>query len=206
MNEPTFGEWLDAELRHQRVSQSELARRAGTSRQTVHRWIKEGDTPDGDNIAAIARALNVEPGDILSRLEPTTQRRPHTVTPIMVPVRASAAADPAEAFGGDAGRLTHVAWIPDRVVSDQERRAMFAVIVDGDCLAPEVVPGEYAIVDPSAPKTFGKYAVISIDGMYHVKRLEARNGQPVLTSNHGDLATDGAIQFEGMVVGWYRPG
>lgn len=208
MNEPTFGEWLDAELTHQQVTQSELARRTGASRQTVHRWIKEGDTPDSDNIAAIARALNVDAGEVLDRVrrQPTAPRRPPTIVPIQVPVRASAAANPDEVFGGDAGRLTHVAWIPDRMVTDQERRAMFAVIVDGDCLTPEVMAGWYAIVDPTAPRTFGKYAVISIDGMFHVKRLEARNGVPVLTSNNGDLETDATVQFEGMVVGWYRPG
>jgi len=72
----TFGEVVKLYLDEKGISQSELARRMGTGRQTINSIIMGGRRgPNLDTAIAIANALEVSLGDMVSRMkeEPKTE-------------------------------------------------------------------------------------------------------------------------------------
>lgn len=208
-----FAAQLRRAMRRSGLSTGALAKAVGVSRSTVGRWLSAEDMPRIVHFSYLQSALKLDISNTLPLAMDAGEQLQGAVvaisaSPVMVipvPIRRDAAANPADPFGSGDDLLPAIGWVPTRLISEREARAMFAVRVVGTCLEPDVRDGWYAIVDPHASKTFGKVAVVSIEGHYHVKRLEQRNGLPVLTSNEGDLRSIESVVFEGMVVGWYKP-
>jgi transcriptional regulator with XRE-family HTH domain len=64
-----FGLWLDRMITERELgSQSELARRLFTSHATVNRWMNGATLPDYNQVAAIARVLQVSRAEVLTEL------------------------------------------------------------------------------------------------------------------------------------------
>ena len=58
----SFSEWLDEQMKQQGLSQSELARAAGVSRSVIHKAINRlNKKPDPETCVDIARALQLSP-------------------------------------------------------------------------------------------------------------------------------------------------
>lgn len=79
-----------------------------------------------------------------------------------------------------------------------------ALKVRGDCLSPEIVDGDYVIVDTSRTAENGNPVVATVDGQLHVKRFRVRaNGRTVLASNEGEIPVS-PRQIDGVVIGFWR--
>jgi transcriptional regulator with XRE-family HTH domain len=55
-----FAEWLHAELRRRKLSQSKLAAYLGVHPSGVNRWLTKGMLPSTESCAALARVLHVD--------------------------------------------------------------------------------------------------------------------------------------------------
>ncbi len=61
MTKIDFGEWLEAELARQNMSQSDLGRRARIDKGIISRAINKERLPSPDSLSAIARGLRLPP-------------------------------------------------------------------------------------------------------------------------------------------------
>lgn len=85
-------------------------------------------------------------------------------------------------------------------------RRQFTVTVEGDCLEPEIMPGDLLVCDRDRPPAPGDVVVVEVNGERHMKRVVRRNGQLHLTSKRGPLAlpSDGASVLGVMIEVYER--
>lgn len=60
---------IDKYLEEQGTSQAELGRRMNVSRQRAHQIVKEASAIRFETLAAVCRALNCQPGDLLKMVD-----------------------------------------------------------------------------------------------------------------------------------------
>jgi transcriptional regulator with XRE-family HTH domain len=192
----TFGDWLRNCLDELEWTQQTLAERVGVSQSTINRWIHGDAEPHGRQIGRLSHVLGVPPRDILLRLGGTTAAvADQWRDTIAVPVLGRAAADPAD--WGDP--IDYVLVTPPSPTTDPTR--YIAVVIDGDCLTPQFLPGDVVLIDRHLPPLEGKAAVVvNGDGATHLKRLQKSGGAWQFASNRGDLVPFESVTFIGVVV------
>ena len=67
MTSTTFTQWLYTEMRQRRLSQSELARKAGVAQATISYVLSGERNPGAEFCVAISRALNVPAEEVFRR-------------------------------------------------------------------------------------------------------------------------------------------
>ena len=195
-----FGPWLLQQMKNRGLTQAALAEQVGVSQVQVSRWVNSADAPRTPNVFALAGYLNVSPRVILALLgidasEEALRWPVDDARTINVPVLTTVSADPNQ-WWGDAVEI--VRYAPDQFTEEPDR--FVGALVTGDCLAPEVIDGDLVIVDLKGERRAGRLVAVLADGATHVKRLERRDKQWVLTSNDGDLRPVDEVRLLGVVV------
>ncbi|HYF46704.1 MAG TPA: LexA family transcriptional regulator, partial [Acidimicrobiales bacterium] len=110
------------------------------------------------------------------------------------------------AYAGDAATVEGETWtyLPE---AGQEDHDYGVLVVEGDCLEPDVQPGWRAVVDYTlAPDAqHGDYVYATIDGAPSFRRLEYVGGVPFLVANkhHDPVPVDGErVRINGLVRHW----
>jgi phage repressor protein C with HTH and peptisase S24 domain len=151
-----------------------------------------------DVVRNLAGALGV-PQEHLEALlydrDPARPITPEPVLPFAVGVVAQANAGRA---GG--GYVEDFVYLPP---SEARGRFLQVVRVTGDCMEPELSPGDHVLIDRRAVPQDGQIVVFTLDGGdVLIKRFHRGNGYLLLWSNGGDhlrLAPE-SVQIEGVVL------
>lgn len=195
LDQVSIGETIRALLEERDWSASELARRAGVSQSRISR-VMSGETasPNLELVEKVAEAFDVPVSTLLGRQPPTVQPEPPTRMAVpIVQVPAHAGID--------------WTWEPTgQTVTIEENtakgRALIAIRVEGDCMLPDVAPGDIVLVDQwsRTPKD-GDMVVVTKDSQPHVRWARVPPGRPILlVDNFGrPFPVQDAI-LEGVVV------
>lgn len=168
------------------LSQQRIADRFGISRAAVAQWESEETNPGTAKLEGVADILGVRIEWLTTGRGPTRtdEQDPEdaarrALVPVIDYVRAghwTDVADPYEPGGGSEYLATDVSLGSNA----------FALIIDGESMAPEFMPGDKIIVDPDVTPRPGDFVVAKLDGEEKAtfKKFRPRgrdgNGQEVI--------------------------
>ncbi len=197
------------------LTQGQLATYAGVTRSWVS-LVESGERkrPDSERLQAIARVLRVPPETLLAAAGYRASR--DAVHPLPQPspvdlIREGLARlereqvlivretiSPVSAGGGFAVEAEE--WVYVARPGEAGHRFM-VVAVDGDCMAPEILPGYRVLVDKDASPRPGDLVVAEHEGEWIVKELQEREGALWLVARRGrpPLKVNGSTRLEGVV-------
>jgi phage repressor protein C with HTH and peptisase S24 domain len=155
-----------------------------------------------EDLAELARVYGASVSQLIGEPE-RTDDRPRTFrqrlsewlvdAPLEVPVYDQEAH---AGFGPGAQILDYAYWAPARAAG----RNIVAVKVRGDCLIPEVRPGDIVFIDREKAWRAGNLVVVSVLDELHICRVEkTRAGIVVFANNDGVYREDNA-RIEGVVI------
>lgn len=174
-----FGDWLTHEIAKLEINQSEFARRAGVPLPTLRTWLK---TPKseirGGNLEKLAKGLGKAPDELRTKLRQAYYERGDasmsvpimnrpgerlTIRPVPILNRISAAKLMEKT------NLDYPPGFADRLVpAPTDDPDAFALVVDGDCMAPDYQSGEIVTFSPLEVQRYGvipgKDYAIQLDG------------------------------------------
>jgi len=185
------------EIREARdISQRQLAHDAGVKQSVLSR-IESGDTPNprAETLRAIAEALNVPVTAILGRPAPVDRLTPRPARVSIPIVRRPAHAGVDWTWEGT-GQTVEI---------DETRskgRNLIAITVEGECMTPDLLPGDLALVDQWDRKPQDRaMVVLTANNQVHIRwaRLHTKSGKPEFIDNNGVLLEDPEIMIEGVV-------
>jgi SOS-response transcriptional repressor LexA len=170
------------------ITQAELARRAGVAPQTLNGIEQDQRAePSPFTLVPIARELRVTLGYLVTSIDDANIRLP--------PPRSEQelAASMYQPVGDDP-----VTWDVDQI----------EVKVRGDCMATDILPGDWVRIDRHAPRKVGSVLVLVHQGEMTMKRIRRKNGRWLLVPDNPAYAPievdpDNTTIF-GVVVGTYR--
>ena len=174
-----FGDWLGEEIAKLGMNQSEFARRGGIPLPTLRTWLK---TPKseirGGNLEKLAQALGKPQDELRTKLRQAYYERGDasmsvpimnrpgerlTIRPVPILNKISAAKLVEKT------NLDYPPGFADRLVpAPTDDPDAFAMIVDGDCMSPDYLPGEIVTFSPLEVQRYGvisgKDYAIQLDG------------------------------------------
>jgi SOS-response transcriptional repressor LexA len=184
-----FATWLKDRLAEQNVTRAQLAREIGADPSAVSNWTNAKDLPAPHQLRPMAHALDVDPLWLLGLAGyvdavPGPPARPQRSVPDLLrevqrafdaatswPVLGTAAASTRDGVDAETG----------------EPARRFALMIQGDCLMPEIAPGELVTFDRERAARVGDIVAAVVNGERHVKRLMQRNGGLTLGDNYGNV-------------------
>ncbi|MDA8189579.1 MAG: helix-turn-helix domain-containing protein [Dehalococcoidales bacterium] len=194
----SFGEAMREERERRGWSKNELARRSGLDPSYIYR-LETGRvvSPSIETVRRVADALGLTPRDLLGPQMPSTvpPSAPRFGPVVLVPlVNISLAAG--QTIYGETRESVPV---PAELVPG---RTLVAARITGECMEPEIKPGDTAIVDVSAraPRIGDLVAVLMEDGSMNVKRFDRDRSGPVLIDNKGGQYRPNGAKIQGVVV------
>ena len=154
-----FGDWLAQEIGKLGINQSEFARRAGIPLPTLRTWLKLPKSEiRGGNLEKLSQGLGKTQDEIRSKLRQAYYERGDssmsvpimnrpgerlTIRPVPILNRISAAKLV------EKSNLDYPPGFTDRLVpAPTDDPDAFAMIVDGDCMAPDYLHGEIVTFSP----------------------------------------------------------
>lgn len=172
-----------------------LADLSGVSRPAISR-IESGHipSPGHETLRRLAEALGYPVSVFLDDAEIIPPARAFGEV-VAVPLVAVAHAGDRNVWQDTGG----LAWVDADVGN---RRNLLAAKVMGECLAPEVEPGDTVIFDRLGRPQDGEIAVVTLEtGDLIVRRYGTDSGgQPILVDNTGDVIRPDGATIEGSVV------
>lgn len=208
----SFGKRLKAARSDARLTQGELARRAGLSQTTISDIERERNAGSSDS-AVLAYILEVEPLWLSEGRGP--RRRDGNVepgsairgeVPLISWVQAGAWSEIVDNFApGDAEE-----WLP---CPRKFGPHAFALRVRGLSMEPRYQSGDIIFVDPDAGAEHGKHVVVRLDDEHEAtfKQLVVEGGQRFLRALNPDwpgpklIQIDGNATICGVVIGKWVP-
>jgi hypothetical protein len=174
-----FGDWLAEEIGKLGINQSEFARRAGIPLPTLRTWLKLPKSEiRGGNLEKLAQGLGKSQDEIRTKLRQAYYARgdQSISVPIMNRPGERLMIRPVPILNRiSAAKLvekTNLDFPPgfaDRLVpAPTDDPDAFAMIVDGDCMSPDYLPGEIVTFSPLEVQRYGVIAgkdyAIQMDG------------------------------------------
>jgi hypothetical protein len=161
-----FGDWLAQEIAKLGINQSEFARRAGIPLPTLRTWLKVPKSEiRGGNLEKLSQGLGKPQDEIRSKLRQAyfergdasmsvpIMNRPGerlTIRPVPILNRISAARLIEKTA------MDYPPGFADRLVpAPTDDPEAFALIVDGDCMAPDYQSGEIVTFSPLEVQRYG---------------------------------------------------
>lgn len=197
--------WLKEQMRvHGNMTQADLSRRIDVTQSMVSRWLRDEAMPEPENCRALARVFGTTEAAVLfyaGHLQTQPDVPPVTdplddITRAVERLRTLPIHDARRlAFGGIGSAAPGHGSDLDEPDPD-----IIVLLVEGDCLAPDVVPGDVLLMSRSRRPVPGDVVSVHVNGERHIKRVVKRNGTMLLTSKRGDLIlpTEGA-EIEGVM-------
>ena len=210
-----FGGWLRGEIGRRYATQAEFARAANVREQLVSQWVSGKDIPTMANVTAIARGLVVDYRVVARRAGyalPEEPAPPRSVDDILEELRANAPlpvpiVQHVTASAGPGGAIEEYQYLPPSFRRGRKTNIL-GVVARGECMAPEIQPGDYIIFDGDAAPQVGDIVVAVVEGEVFVKRLASAGGRRVLRGD-ADGSTvplnDESAQVVGKVIFITRP-
>lgn len=188
------------------MQQKELAQKAGIS-QSLLSDIETGKRlgTGAGVLNSIAAALGVPITELLPDSVPTEPPavRAIPVDMVYVPVVGTAPGGPPLLVEATTGEQIVV---PAEVLAGVRRPR--AVLVRGSSMEPDIMDGEYVVIDPDALWQVGDAVVALVGNETTVKRIELVGGAPRLVpANHNHGIVDAAgqdVRVQGIIV-WIQP-
>lgn len=211
MAKQNFGEWFMRELNRRDWSQSDFARHVGFSPGVVSNWINSGRRPEFESCLRIARALGVDPDLVVAKAGriPTKQVRDRPLAlsdvrkqfELLAPIEAPLI-ELDQLVSAGPGEAVPQGYEYMAASAEQRRTPLYAAVVTGNCMDPEIRPGDRVVFDPQLPLENGRLVVASVEGeAAMVKRLVERNGQRYLEALDGKrIIVDERVRFVGVVT------
>jgi SOS-response transcriptional repressor LexA len=212
MEVETFGQRLKRLRLARGLSQRKLAAAVSLTNGTISQAESEGlwvgQLPSYDIMKRLARALGVTP-EILAGAE-EEQKRPrkrYTLAQILHNIGAYPVVDTTIALDQEVSAGSRKGGhIPQglegvEVLPKVNGEQLYALRVTGDCMVPEVKPGEVVHFDPARPAEDGDLVVAAKDGERAlVKWLDQRGTVQYLLPLNGDpILIDDSIEVLGVV-------
>jgi transcriptional regulator with XRE-family HTH domain len=172
-----------------RWNQQMLSDASGVSKATISRIesMSQGASPGRDILERLAQALGVSV-EVLVAWPPGKGPIPLASQgdAEVMPYRGTAGADP------DDG---------DELADVDTMRSIFTLRVTGDCLVPDIEPGDRVEVSRIQPVRVGDTVSVIYGGRRMLKRVTDRNGIWTLESRHGVLRLPlEEFELEGVVI------
>jgi hypothetical protein len=174
-----FGDWLAEEIGKLGKNQSQFAREAGIPLPTLRTWLKLPKSEiRGGNLEKLAQGLGKTQDEIRSKLRqayfergdasmsvPIMNRPGERLTIRPVPILNKISATKLV----EKSNLDYPPGFADRLVpAPTDDPEAFAMIVEGDCMAPDYLPGEIVTFSPLEVQRYGviqgKDYAIQLDG------------------------------------------
>lgn len=199
-----MGDRIRMHLERRGWSLRQLAERAKVSPSRISQLMNEASTfPRTDTAKKIAEALGVDVAELTGE-KPVARRRAMVVQGVVaVPIvraraQASGSPDWQDTYGTSSAVTTGDARRDERLL---------AAIVSGDCMSPQIQPGDEVIFDPERrqPEDGQMVLVVDDEGNAFVKyyRVDAL-GQPFLRAHDGTEVRPNGARVAGTVVGIVR--
>ena len=154
----TIGERIKAARERKNISQIELAKLIGSSKQSVYKYEKNIITNIPSNkIEAIAKALNTTPAELMGWETNVTPMPKSNV--FMRPLFNSVAAG----FGVVADN-TIISYVPTFITTPSEQEQYIWISVQGDSMSPLIDDGSEILVKKQDCVDNGQIGVVLIDG------------------------------------------
>lgn len=100
---------------------------------------------------------------------------------------------------GPGQRVLDYVYVARPRLEGRELENLLALQLRGDSMAPELVDGDYVILELGSPPVPGKLVVGTRGDESFVKRYEVHSGRPVLVSNDGQILDAADVKLEGRV-------
>lgn len=211
-----LAENLDALLVKFDITQEALARIAGSSPSSVHRW-RHGAQMRSDYLRRICDAFDLNEDDLLSDkyglaakehgLVPDGAIKPCASEPAYAPLLGRVHAGEAQ----EPDVLHDAIPVPYEIIKRHPQG--YFLQVEGDCMDNVYPEGCYILIDPEQRPSNGSIAVVSIDGADYVMRRLYRGANTLILSpdshnaEHEDMvftsADEHTVEFHGTVV-WFQ--
>lgn len=178
---------------------AELARRSGLSGGYINR-VEEGSVkvPGVDQVQRIAAAFGISPDELLTPAirDISTAPNSYVVRPVVqVPIVNITLAAGQAVYGETNETISVTADLAPG------RRLIGARVV-GNCMEPEIMAGDVAIVDIAdrSPRDEDLVVLLLEDGSMAVKRFRQRDSEPFLVDNKGGEYRPNDAKIQGLVV------
>ena len=182
---------------HPRLTQQELANRAGFTRQHIQA-IEKGrfKTYKDEYIYRLAPHLNISPDDLFDLIRGREESRRPKETPeqilerLRVSISSTVPIYEDYPYSPHAGKpvepVDHVYMVRDRA----KGRRLEGYISHGKCLEPEIKDGDIIIVDRDGEIDTGNIVACLADGMLHLARLRKIADEFYLENNEKRIKLD----------------
>jgi transcriptional regulator with XRE-family HTH domain len=203
----TFGQWLREQVWSRQWGATDLAREISAldpnekplSKSAVSEWMNGNRIPRPVQCIKIAKALGIEPRIVLEKAgrvdEAPAEREPlHFPIPAVDPFLVNLRLIPLMDVTVHAGQVHYLATetipVDSRITGD-----LVGVRVEGDCLTPQIEPGDVVVVDKAGEwQREGAVIVVLTEGSVLLRRVQRDNlGELVLMSNKDIGRPAGAI-------------
>jgi len=195
MNEERIGEKLKKLRADKNISQRELAKRSGVSREYINQ-MEAGKVKSTSlrKVEALAHGLGVKTSAFFGTPSPEASLADLELSiKAYIPVYADVSAGPGSL-------VDYVACTRNKPATETMR----AYKVRGLCLSPEVIEGDVLIVDTDLSPNNGDLVVVILNDEASVKRYkEDGNGRKWLENNDGTYQPEDVV-LHGVVTGIYR--
>lgn len=198
----SLGKALFRERKAHRWTTRQLADKAGISHTTISR-IERGERlqVEMETVRRLASALDMTPDELLGTSRPLDAPPPASLLgpTVLIPIVNISLAAGTTVYGET--RET-VPFPAERV----RGRALVAARVTGDCMEPEIRPGDIAIVDIGnrSPRTGQLVVVLLEDGGMVVKRFSRDSEGPLLEDAKGGRYRPNGAKVQGVLVSILR--
>lgn len=209
----SFAVWIKREIDRLYPTQAQFARAAGVREQLVSQWVSGKDIPTMSNITAIARGLHMDyrtvaraagydlPDELSRRSTDDILDELRANAPVPVPIVQHLTAS-----AGKGERVDEYLYLPP---SYRRGRAanIFGIVIQGECMVPEVQPGDYVIYDRDQQPAIDDLVVAIVDGAIYAKRL-VKDGKKLALRGDADRVTiplDEHAEIVGRVIFITRP-
>jgi len=183
-----IGEKILAAREAANMTQEELGKAVGVSRDTIRRWEKEKTAPKVDQLMAIAHVTENESllslcKDLYEKAESVKRDTTEKLSIPVISMRTPACAG--DGNGIEVISLEADEWEDvDRSLfrTMDEFRKPFAVYVEGDSMEEmDIFEGERAVINPAEPPEDGECALISYKSRWSIKGVQIPVSTDVIT-------------------------
>ena len=201
-----FKDWLADAMADAIKTQADLVRLTGRTSASVSRWVNGEDLPGIKSCGLIARALGRPLHEVL-RAAGHELPEDADEAPATDPVPLERLSRLADELRSEVWRLrrrqrpdanTPVPFLGDGAANtwrghdlpDWLDLSRFSLRASGDCLQPDIQPGQVLIFDRERRATVGSIVAAQVNGEQMIKRVVEMNGRWVLGDARGNIVAE----------------